>query len=354
MSRLKQEYDDLEEIGRGGFGVVYRARCIAVGKPWSGTNVAIKKIDITRAPIHRVELELEALSRLIHENIVKFYDQFQENGAQYIIMEYCKHRSLREYVKKNGKLSDFSAAYILRQLVSAVKYIHENNMIHRDLSAGNILISSIREDKFFVKLADFGLATVFRKGDIARTMLGTPGYIAPQVYDRKYNQKADVFALGGILYLMLAGKDPPRDHDVNPFMAPISLEGAVLIQSMMDPNQERRLALADITMSDFMRKVDGLSLPISRSRESSKEKPGYRELHIRHRSPPLRVRAQSVQATTSGYRRTTKDSAFESGDSAHAYRRGPSLDRYHNGFAGSTDCRHSNYVENRTGIRQIH
>ncbi|VDO48946.1 unnamed protein product, partial [Onchocerca flexuosa] len=103
MSRLEREYDVLEEIGRGGFGVVYRARCIAKGKEWSGKN-----IDIIRATRFRVELELEALSKLIHDNIVKFYDQFQEDGAQYIIMEYCKHRSLRDYVKQNGKLSDFS------------------------------------------------------------------------------------------------------------------------------------------------------------------------------------------------------------------------------------------------------
>ncbi|VDP18293.1 unnamed protein product [Onchocerca flexuosa] len=168
------EYDDLEEIGRGGFGVVYRARCIDKGKKWSGKN-----IDITKKTAFRIRLELEALSKLIHVNIVKFYDQFQEDGAQYIIMEYCKHRSLRDYVKQNGRLSDFSAAYILRQLIRAVKHIHEHDMMHRDLSAGNVLISSIREDKLYVKLADFGLVTKFREGDIARTMLGTPGYIAP-------------------------------------------------------------------------------------------------------------------------------------------------------------------------------
>lgn len=346
MSRLKREYDNLEEIGRGGFGVVYRARCIANGKYWNGTNVAIKKIDINKAPAYRVELELEALSRLVHDNIVKFYDQFQENGSQYIVMEYCKHRSLRDYVKKNGKMTDFSAAYILRQLVSAVKHIHENNMIHRDLSAGNVLISSIREDKLFVKLADFGLATTFRKGDIARTMLGTPGYIAPQVYGRHYNQKADVYSLGGILYLMLTGEDPPRDHDVNLCKLAISVEGAVLIQNMMDPDEERRIHLGDITMSDFMRKIDGLSLPMSRSREASKEMTVHRDYRITHHSP-LRIRAHSAQPTTSGFKRVTKDSAFESGESAQTHRRRASLDRYRGEPGGKIDCRHSTYNENK-------
>ncbi|EJD75333.1 serine/threonine protein kinase [Loa loa] len=346
MGRLQREYDDLEEIGRGGFGVVYRARCIAEGKEWSGKNVAIKKIDITRATMFRVELELEALSRLIHDNIVKFYDQFQEDDAQYIIMEYCKHRSLRDYVKQNGRLSDFSAAYILRQLVSAVKHIHERNMIHRDLSAGNVLISSIREDKLLVKLADFGLATRFRKGDIARTMLGTPGYIAPQVYNRHYNQKADVYSLGGILYLMLTGSDPPRDREVNPFKEKISLEGATLIQSMMDPNEERRISLGDVSMSEFMRKVDGLSLPISRSRETSRERIIYRDCQAAHISPVI-VRAHSARPTTSGYKRITKDSAFESGESSHPFRRRPSLNCYRDESAGVENCRHSTYLENQ-------
>ncbi|KAK6112171.1 Protein kinase domain family protein [Brugia pahangi] len=346
MNRLQREYDDLEEIGRGGFGVVYRGRCVAKGKEWSGKNVAIKKIDITKAATFRVELELQALSRLIHDNIVKFYEQFQENGAQYIIMEYCKHRSLRDYVKQNGRLSDFSAAYILRQLVSAVKYIHERNMIHRDISAGNVLISSIREDKLFVKLADFGLATKFRKGDIARTMLGTPGYIAPQVYNRHYNQKADVYSLGGILYLMLTGYDPPRDCEVNPFKETISLEGATLIQSMMDPNEERRISLADISMSDFMRKVDGLSLPISRSREVSKERIIYRDCQTAHISPVI-VRAHSARPMASGYKRMTKDSAFESGESGHPYRRRPSLDYHRSESVGITSCRHSTNLENQ-------
>ncbi|VDM23226.1 unnamed protein product [Wuchereria bancrofti] len=337
MNRLQREYDDLEEIGRGGFGVVYRGRCIAKEKEWSGKN-----IDITKAATFRVELELQALSRLIHDNIVKFYEQFQENGAQYIIMEYCKHRSLRDYVKQNGRLSNFSAAYILRQLVSAVKYIHERNMIHRDISAGNVLISSIREDKLFVKLADFGLATKLRKGDIARTMLGTPG----QVYNRHYNQKADVYSLGGILYLMLTGYDPPRDCEVNPFKETISLEGATLIQSMMDPNEERRISLADISMSDFMRKVDGLSLPISRSREASKERVIYRDCQTAHISPVI-VRAHSARPMASGYKRMTKDSAFESGESGHPYRRRPSLDYHRSESVGITNCRHSTYLENQ-------
>ncbi|KHN88538.1 putative serine/threonine-protein kinase zyg-1 [Toxocara canis] len=173
-------------------------------------------------------------------------------------MEYCKHGSLRDYVKKNGKLSDQCAAFILRQLVNAVKHIHSNGMMHRDLSAGNVLISSMRNGKFRVKLADFGLATLLRQGDVTGTIVGTPGYIAPQVYGRSYNQKADVFSLGGILYLMLVGKDPPREQNITKELdlGILSEEGAELIRQMMHPDENRRIILQDIRMSAFSRMAD--------------------------------------------------------------------------------------------------
>ncbi|VDN59865.1 unnamed protein product [Dracunculus medinensis] len=227
----------------------------------TGKEVAVKRIDTSKVPSNRVELELDALKNLRHPSIVdivEFYEQFKENGSQYIVMEYCKHRSLRDYVKQNGQLNDYSAAHVLRQLVAATKYIHENGMIHRDISSGNVLISDIRNEKFGkklkVKLSDFGLATYFYAGDIARTMLGTPGYIAPQVFGKKYDQKADIFSLGGILYLMLAGKDPPLKFDN------ISPEGVTLIKEMMQPTEESRINLGGITMSSFMRKADEMDL----------------------------------------------------------------------------------------------
>ncbi|VDM44887.1 unnamed protein product [Toxocara canis] len=323
-------YENLEEIGRGGFGVVYRAKCIAKNKAWYGNIVAIKKIDISKVPGFRVGLELQALANLHHESIVDFYEEFRENGAQYIVMEYCKHGSLRDYVKKNGKLSDQCAAFILRQLVNAVKHIHSNGMMHRDLSAGNVLISSMRNGKFRVKLADFGLATLLRQGDVTGTIVGTPGYIAPQVYGRSYNQKADVFSLGGILYLMLVGKDPPREQNITKELdlGILSEEGAELIRQMMHPDENRRIILQDIRMSAFSRMADEFD---------------YYQLSY---AQPVRMRAHSAQPRVTSNTKPNKESGFESGDVEFANVRRQSFEN---------TCRHSLYdgsICQRCGLRR--
>ncbi|KAJ1365769.1 hypothetical protein KIN20_026200 [Parelaphostrongylus tenuis] len=125
-------------------------------------------------------------------------------------MELCELGSMRSYVKKNGPLTDRAAAYVLRQIISAVKYMHREGVLHRDLSCGNVLISRIfSPEKISVKLCDFGLATHLRKGETACTVVGTPGYMAPQVFKQEYDQAADVFSLGGVLYTILTANDPP-------------------------------------------------------------------------------------------------------------------------------------------------
>ncbi|RCN34042.1 hypothetical protein ANCCAN_20112, partial [Ancylostoma caninum] len=131
---LKLDFKDLEEIGRGGFGVVYAAT-----QP-NGERVALKK----------------------------FFEDFVDGNDTYVVMELCELGSMRSYVKKNGPLSDRAAAYVLRQIISAVKYMHREGILHRDLSSGNVLISRIfSPEKISVKLCDFGLATHLRKGETA-------------------------------------------------------------------------------------------------------------------------------------------------------------------------------------------
>uniref|UniRef100_F1KR66 Serine/threonine-protein kinase zyg-1 n=1 Tax=Ascaris suum TaxID=6253 RepID=F1KR66_ASCSU len=349
MTQLKTNYDSVEEIGRGGFGVVYKARCIAKDKPWYDNIVAIKKVDISKVPGFRVGLELQALASLRHENIVDFYEEFRENGAQYIVMEYCRYGSLRDYVKKNGKLTDKCAAFVLRQLVNAVKHIHSSGMMHRDLSAGNVLISSMRNGKFRVKLADFGLATLLRQGDMTGTIVGTPGYIAPQVYGRSYNQKADVFSLGGILYLMLIGKDPPREQGSKQLdLDEVSEEGAELIRLMMHPDESRRITLHDIRMSAFSRIADEFDMSGNSFRDGSREqiRRSSREYYQLSYAQPVRVRAQSAQPRVPSYTKTNKESGFESGDIEFTNARRLSLENR---------CRHSlcdGSVCRRCGIKR--
>ncbi|RCN44357.1 kinase domain protein [Ancylostoma caninum] len=217
-----QDFKDLEEIGRGGFGVVYAAtqpngERVALKKNWFGFVPHISRTYSTnscqicsRAAAERIKNEIRAIRCLRHPNIVQFFEDFVDGNDTYVVMELCELGSMRSYVKKNGPLSDRAAAYVLRQIISAVKYMHREGILHRDLSSGNVLISRIfSPEKISVKLCDFGLATHLRKGETACTVVGTPGYIAPQVFKQEYDQAADVYSLGGVLYTMLTGNDPP-------------------------------------------------------------------------------------------------------------------------------------------------
>ncbi|KJH41271.1 kinase domain protein [Dictyocaulus viviparus] len=238
------DFKDLQEIGRGGFGIVYAATQL------NGGRVALKKI-CSRAAGERIKSEIRAIRSLRHPNIVQFYEDFIEDGSTYVVMELCELGSIRTYVKKNGPLNDRAAAYVLRQIISAVKYMHREGVLHRDLSCGNILISRIfSPDKISVKLCDFGLATHLRKGETACTVVGTPGYIAPQVFKQEYDQAADVFSLGGVLYTLLTASDPPSKGPI--VFNGLGISAVELIESMMEPDVMKRISLNDIQHSNFM------------------------------------------------------------------------------------------------------
>ncbi|VDL65906.1 unnamed protein product [Nippostrongylus brasiliensis] len=191
-----------------------------------------------------------------HPNIVQvllsiYLEDFIDGNDTYVVMELCALGSMRSYVKRNGPLSDRAAAYVLRQIISAVKYMHREGVLHRDLSTGNVLISRIfSPEKIAVKLCDFGLATHLRKGETACTVVGTPGYIAPQVFKQEYDQSADVYSMGGILYTMLTGSDPPSKGSMR--FDGLGISAVELIEKMMEQDASKRIALNDIQQSNFM------------------------------------------------------------------------------------------------------
>ncbi|PAV59218.1 hypothetical protein WR25_05318 isoform C [Diploscapter pachys] len=149
-------------------------------------------------------------------------------------------------------ISLFSAALILRQLVLVVQYLHKVNVVHRDLSTGNILISRVDNDKIReIKVCDFGLATHLAQHEVAKTIVGTPGYIAPQVRDGSYDRNADIYSLGGVLFHMLSGAEPPKSGSLS-VPRHVSESGRRLIERMMEPQPELRIPLDRISSDPFI------------------------------------------------------------------------------------------------------
>jgi len=200
-------YEVLDELGRGGMGVVYRARQIALGRV-----VALKMIRFAGQPggsdSARFQAEAEAIARMQHRNVVQVYDVGSYRGLPYFSMEFCGGGALKNQLA-GTPLPQRRAARLTQTLAQAVHALHQSRIIHRDLKPANVLLAADGSPK----IADFGLVKYI--GEIGETVtgaiLGTPSYMAPEQasgLSRDVGPACDVYALGAILYEMLTGRPP--------------------------------------------------------------------------------------------------------------------------------------------------
>lgn len=139
---------------------------------------------------------------------MRYYETYETKDTIYIICEYLKDGQLFDYILEKKYLEEEEASYILKQLLDTVKYLHNSGIIHRDLKPENILIEKIEDNGpkkgriGKIKIIDFGFACYLSDEEKMMELVGTPNYVAPEVYLGEYNQAADVFSLGVILYFM--------------------------------------------------------------------------------------------------------------------------------------------------------
>jgi len=154
------------------------------------------------------------MKELDHPNIVRLLETFHDRvrGKFYLIMELCSGKEVFDRVSNAGYLNEMRAARIVKQMLLAVKYLHERGIVHRDLKPENFLFASDAEDAP-LKLIDFGLATKLEKGQRLTTDCGTPGYKAPQVLNKNYNELCDVWSVGVIMFILLVGFPPFYSRD---------------------------------------------------------------------------------------------------------------------------------------------
>lgn len=190
------------QIGRGAFSTIYK------GYDNNGNVFAIKEVSIAgkKKVEENVKKELNILKRLNHNNIVQIHDYFFDNQNKiiYIIMDYYKNGDFSNFIK--GKvLKEIFAKKYMSQLKNGLKYLYENNIMHRDLKPHNILL----DDNNDIKIADFGFARYVKDDMLINTLCGTPIYMAPEIIKhKKYTNKSDLWSLGIIMYEMIYGKLP--------------------------------------------------------------------------------------------------------------------------------------------------
>src|SRR5438067_3358192 len=202
------DYELLEEVGRGGQGVVFRARQKSLNR-----IVALKVISLgqwaSKVHLKRFRLEAEAAARLEHPGIVPIHEVGERDGSCYFSMKFVEGGQLDE-VARRTPMPIRQAAELIAKVARTVHYAHEHGILHRDIKPGNILL----DDKGEPHLTDFGLARLVEtESTITRTLelLGTPSYMAPEQAagnNTQLTSATDVYGLGAVLYRLLTGHPP--------------------------------------------------------------------------------------------------------------------------------------------------
>lgn len=204
------DYELLEEIARGGMGVVYKARQISLNR-----LVAVKMIrqtPLADASLHRrFHLEAEAAAKLCHPNLVPIYEVGQCDGQQFYSMAFVPGQSLSELVREHALPANTAARYV-RSIARAIHHAHLQGVLHRDIKPGNVIIDELDEPH----VTDFGLAK-FLSGDseltACGTILGSPSYMSPEQAEgrtRAVTARSDVYSIGAVLYELITGRPPFR------------------------------------------------------------------------------------------------------------------------------------------------
>jgi len=210
-----RSYELIEELGRGAAGVVWQARASATGREYA---VKILHHDGRGAPkaVARFLQERDILLRLRHENLVAVHDLLTTgDGRLALVLDLVTGGTLRELLRQRGTLPAQTAAELLAQVADGLAAAHAAGVVHRDLKPDNILLAPTMDGGVRSRLTDFGIARLLDSSGMTTSgaVLGTPNYMAPEVIEGSpATPAADVYALGIVLYELLAGR-PPFDDD---------------------------------------------------------------------------------------------------------------------------------------------
>jgi serine kinase len=242
-------------LGEGSYAKVKSAYSERHGK-----KIAIKIINKKKAPKDFQQKflprELDILKILHHPNVIELYEILQFNNKVYIMMEMAGHGDLLEYIKLRGAIPEEKSKRTFFQIVTAVGYLHGQNIIHRDLKCENILLDTQNN----VKLSDFGFARLLGAGEISKTFCGSAAYAAPEILQGiPYTGFAyDVWSMGVILYIMVCGSMPYDDSNIKKMIKyqterkvgfskskKVSETCKNLIHSMLEANVKLRATIPD-------------------------------------------------------------------------------------------------------------
>src|SRR5262249_239888 len=290
-----ERFELLSEVGRGGMGIVYRARdretseviAIKVLRPEIAQDLHI---------MERFKNELRLARKITHKNVCRIYDLYRTEASVYISMELIEGESLRQILNRRGAMPVEVAIDLVRQICAGLHEARSQGIVHRDLKPENVML----DRSGTIKIMDFGVARSLNAGNtLTGSVLGTPGYMAPEEAEgKRVDHRADIYALGLVMYEMLTGvaafaadtpvaivlkqirEMPVRPRDLEPSLPP-TLERTIL--KCLDKNPEKRFQTAnelDSALAMVLPKNESVEASRIQSRRSSFLTAGTQELPI--------------------------------------------------------------------------
>lgn len=217
--------------------------------------------------------EITIHKQLDHANVVRFLSFFDDDQNIYIVLELCKQRSMMELHKRRPIVTEYECRFYIYQILEGVRYLHDKQIIHRDLKLGNLFLN----DKLNVKIGDFGLATQIKyEGERKKTLCGTPNYIAPEILTKKgHSYEVDIWSIGCVMFTLLVGQPPFETKSLKDtysrirkceYHVPATLRvvAADLICKMLQSDPAKRPSVHECARHDFLTKhTIPKSLPVS-------------------------------------------------------------------------------------------